>query len=350
MGEAPADGAATFGVRRDRLDNILNVTLGVLLSSLLLLGAYFAYSVYLVRREQENATPALRVIQTIKEQVRQAPNDAALRVRLGEAYAAAGKNEQAVEQLKNALKIEPEHTGAYLDLGLLAIAQQEYDSAQGYLEKVLELTDGSEYSDVNNRRETALYNLGLLALADERFEDAIGYFKGSIRIKKDASDTYYYLARSYFGIEEYDAAEEQLLTALAFDPNFAQAHFLMGQIYMKQDDDINAAIHYQLAAKLAPDADPPAEALASYGTVEERIAAAKKALAAGDQEKALHEALMATAIDPESVDALLVHAEVLAGRKDYKGAISVYEKALTLDENNAKAKSEIARLKPLAGS
>lgn len=349
MGEAQEGIEAISGKRQDQLDNILNVTLGVLVTAILLLGVYFGYSVYLVRMEQENATPALRVIQMLKTQVRQSPNDAALRVRLGEAYAAAGKADEAIEQLKNALKIEPEHTGAFLDLGLLAITQQDYDAAERYLTKVIDLTEGSEFADVNNRRETALYNLGLLAIADNRFEDAIGYFKSSLRIKKDASDTYYYLARAYFGIDEYDAAEEQLMTALAFDPNFAQAHFLLGQIYAKQKDDINAAIHYQLAAELAPDADPPAEALASYGTVEERIAAAEKALADGDTDSALHEALMATAIAPKSVDALLVHAKVLGARKDYKGALQVYASALKLDPANAEAKTETARLAPLAG-
>jgi len=349
MGEAQADGGAVHGVRHDRLDNVLNISLGILLIALVLVGAYFAYNVYLVRQEQQSATPALRLIQTLKEQVRQSPNDAGLRVRLGEAYAAAGQNDNAIEQLRNALKIEPEHTGAFLDLGLLAIAQQDYDGAERHLQKVVDLTGGSEFAEVNNRRETALYNLGLIALADERFEDAIGFFKGSLRIKKDASDTYYYLARAYFGLEEYDAAEEQLLTTLAFDPNFAQAHFLLGQIYMQNKDDINAAIHYQLAAALAPEADPPAEALASFGTVEDMIAASEEALAAGDNEKALHDALLATAIDPESVDALINHAKVLAARKDYKGAITVYAQALKLDPTNEEAKSETTRLKPLAG-
>lgn len=344
MSEAPADAQAQVRIAPDRLDNILNVTVGVLLAAVLVVGGLFGYNIWQVRQNRLNSTPALRLIEDLKVQVRENPNDAALRVRLGESYAAAGQYDEAVEQLQNALKIDPEHTGAFLDLGIVATVENDYDSAIRYFEKVVELTEGSEFEGVNDRRETALYNLGIIMLDREQYEDAIGYLKGALRIRRDASDTYYHLARGYQGLEEYDAAIEQLEIGLQFDPNYAQAHFLMGQLYTLLDDPINASVHFKLAADLVPDADPPQEALAAYGTEEEILAKGETALGDGQVEEALTQALIATNIFPDSVEANLFHARVLEKRDNLDDAISVYNKVLELDANNDEAKSALERL------
>lgn len=344
MSEATADAQAPAPIPPDRLDNILNIVLGVLAAAVLVVGGLFAYNVWSVRQAAITATPALRLIEDIKDDVRANPNDATLRVRLGEAYAAAGKYDEAMEQFQNALKIDPEHTGAYLDMGVVSTVEGDFDAAISAFEKVVELTEGSEFQSVNDRREVALYNLGVIALDRDQFEDAIGYLKGALRIRRDASDTYYHLARAYEGLEEFDAAIEQLEIAIAFDPNYAQAHYLMWQVYTEMDDEINASYHAQIAASLAPDADPPAEALAAYGTAAERMARGEEALESGEIEEALKQALIARNIEPENVEAVLFHGRVLERRGDNTDAVTVYNEALELDAENEEAKAAIERL------
>lgn len=345
------DGAATApGSRTERLDLVLNLILGVLAVSLVVLVAWFGYSVWETRQASLIATPALRAIEDMKAAVRQSPNDPTLRVRLGEAYGAAGKFDEAIEQLRAALKIEPEHTGAFLDLGIVALSENDFEGAKRYFKKVVELTEGSDYEDVNNRREVALFNLGGIALQEREYEDAIGYFKGSLRINKTASDTYVLLAKAYRGIEDLDAAEEQLMTALAFDPNYAEAHFLLAQVYDQREDVVNAAVHYVEAAKLAPNVDPAQEAVAALGSAEERVGRGTEALANGEIEQALTEALIATTLDPESVEAQLFHAEVLVKRGNNADALEVFAKVLELDPENETAKAETERLDKLVGA
>jgi superkiller protein 3 len=332
-----------------RLDNILNILLGALIGATVLFAAYFGYSVWQVRTAQALANPALRLIEGVKEEVRANPNDSALRVRLGEAYVAAGKYEQAIEQFDNALKLDPEHTGAFLNLGMVAAAQGELAGARGYFDKVVELTEASEFADVNNRREVALYHLGLVALEDKEYEEAVGYLKGALRIRKDASDTYYYLARAYYGLDEPDAAIAQLEAALAFDPNFAQAHFLMGELYMADGDEVNASYHFYRAAELAPDIDITNEALLGLGSAEERIARGENALAEGDIDAAVKEALIARNVAPDNIQAVLFHAKVLVAHDAYPEAMAAYRDALELDEGNDMAISELERLEGLVG-
>ncbi len=75
-----------------------------------------------------------------------------------------GQVPEATEQLNAALKIDPKHIGAYLDLGLVALAAKNPAAAESYFKKVVDLTEGSQYAALNSSRETALYNLGLIAL------------------------------------------------------------------------------------------------------------------------------------------------------------------------------------------
>lgn len=344
MSEADADAQAPARIPPDRLDNILNIALGILVAAILVVGGFFGYRVWAVNQAALLSTPALRLVEDIKADVRSNPNDASLRVRLGEAYAAAGKYDQAMEQFQNALKIEPEHTGAFLDMGIVSTVEGDLEAAMRAFEKVVELTEGAEFEAVNDRREIALYNLGVIALDRDQYEDAIGYFKGALRIKRDASDTYYHLARAYEGLEEYDAGIEQLQIAVAFDPNYAQAHYLMWQIYTEMDNEVDASYHARIAVELAPDADPPAEALAAYGTAAERMTRSEAAQAEGQIDEALKQAEIAHNIEPDNLEAVLFHARALEGHGDLERALEVYNEALELDPENEEATAAIERL------
>ncbi len=212
-----------------RLDTVLKVRIAALLVAILALGGWFGYTVYADRKAAEDANPALRTMKVIKAQVAKNPNDALLRIRLGEAYAAANKSQQAVEQFNAALKIDPKHSGAYLDLGLLAFASERPDEARTYLKKVIELTDKDEMASGSDRREMAFYNLGRLEVRQRNWEDAIGYFKEALRIRDDASDTYYYLASSLEAIGQTEDAKSNLADRASVRPQLLASPLSAGQ-------------------------------------------------------------------------------------------------------------------------
>ena len=349
MGEAQADGAVSPSFRRDRLDTALNSALAVLVVAILALGAWFGYAIWQVRYEAQNATPAHRFVETVKGQVRKDPNNLNLRIELGRALASVGRFDEANEQLQNALEINKESPEAYYYLGRIAMLQEDNDAAERYFMQVINLTDGDKFAELNPRREESLYALGLVAISEKEYEQAIGYLKAATRIRKDASDTYYQLARAYWGLGEADAAHEQLDIAYAFDPNYAQALYLNGEIYMNEGDEINASHWFYLSSQADPDADLPREALASFGTADERVAVGRKALAADDVEGALENALVATNIEPGNLAAQLFHAEVLVARGNNKDALDVYNKALKLASASEKVDIE-AKIKALGSS
>lgn len=324
--------------RSERADAILR-GVAIVLASLVLGGvALFGYTVWKGRSVEQTSTPAQRALVELGDFVKKNPNSAAARVRYGEALATAGLPEQATEQLEAAVKLDENHTGAWLDLGMIAMSLDERAKAEQYFQKVIDLTAGQEFEAVNQRREKALFHLGEIALDDRRFEDAAGFFKAAIRIRRDASDSYYLLGQSLRGMGDDAAAVKQLENAILFDPNYAEARFLLGEIMLEQGDRINAAVHLVKAAEVAPQAQQVKEALGSLGTVDEAIARAKRFLADKQYQQAVEEALLARALGPSNANAELVYAEALLAKGNRRAAKKAAAKAVELDPNNAEAK------------
>ncbi|HET6497542.1 MAG TPA: tetratricopeptide repeat protein [Coriobacteriia bacterium] len=340
------ESARPIAPRRQPLDRALAFVGAMLLIAVLGAGAYLAYSIAEGRAVEEGADPRTRLFAELSAQIEQSPNDPAPRVKLGEAYAAAGRMEDAVRELNVALELSPEHTGAHLVLGMVALMEQDHEVADEYLQKVIDLTEGSQFRDIQLNRELAFYYLGESALDTARFEEAIGYFKAVIRMNRGAADAYFGLGLAFKGIEDYVSALEQFEISLVFDPEFAQAHYEMGQVYLSKDDLINAAVHFTRAAALAPDNELPAEALASIGTVEQWEETARTALDDGDTEAALEAALITRALAPDGSEYAVLHAEVLEAMEDAAGALEVYKEALELAPDDAAIKAAVERLEP----
>jgi tetratricopeptide (TPR) repeat protein len=330
--------------RPQRLNLWLNIALGVLLIVFIAGGAFFGYTVYQDRQTQASSSATGRLITLLTAQIRKSPNDAILRVRLGEAYGALNRYPEAIEQLNAAIKIQPKHSGAYLDLGMIAMLTNNNKVAENYFQKVLSLTEADQYSQLNTVREQALYNLGTITLSEKRYSDAAGFFKAALFMRRDASDTYYQLARALDGLGATDDAIAQLEIGIQFDPGFAEAHYFLGQLYQKKKDDVNASYQIAQAVKLAPSADQPQQALEAFGPASDWIAKANKALNDNDVEAALKFVLVARNLDEKSFDAAKLHGSILVQRGDLKDALEVYKAAAKLNPKDAGVKAEIATL------
>ncbi|MDR3685786.1 MAG: tetratricopeptide repeat protein [Coriobacteriia bacterium] len=329
---------------RPPVDLSLNIALAALLILVIGVAGYFGYSVYRDRQNEFNSSATGRLVAVLDQAVRKSPNDAAIRIRLGEALGAMGRNQEAIEQFNAALKIDPKHTGALLDLGMVAMLTNNNNAAEGYFKKVISLTDGNQYSALDKIREQAFYNLGTLALADKQYAEAAGYLKGALVITGDASDTYYQLAKAYQGLGDIDSAIRQVEIALQFDPGFAEAHYYAGQLYKLNHDDVNAAYHFKKAADLAPGADQPQQALEQYGTADSWVAKARTAQSAGQLALAVKYVQVARVLDPNSFDAAKLDAALLIQQGDLAGALPVSVAAGKLNPTDAAMQAQIKSL------
>ncbi len=340
-------GVEATSPRRNRLDSSLNIILLVALVAVIAIAGIFGYTIWQDRQERIKSTPALRTITELEAQTRKAPNNVPLHVRLGEAYAAAGMATQAIKQLQVATKLDPKHTGAWLDLGMIAMNEKKYPEAKGYFTKVVDLTAGADFQNVNNRRENAFYGLGIIGLETKQYEEAVGRFKEALRIRDDASDTYYHLALAYRGLGEDDAAIDQLQLALAFDPSFDAGNYLLGQIYLDRKDLVNASYHFHTASVSAPESEQVQQALDKIGTAASWYGKAQSQFKAGDVDTAVESILIARNLDPENAGYAKLHGQILVARKDLTDALDVYLQAAKLEPKDAKVQAQIKRLTPL---
>jgi tetratricopeptide (TPR) repeat protein len=331
-------------VSLDRLDRVLFWVSIALTLALIGTGAFFGYTVYRDKVAAEDANPSMRVANAIRQQITKNPNDAVLRVRYGEALTAAGKTQQAIDQFNAALKINPKHTGALIDLGQVALAGKHLDEAAAYFQKVVDLTGSGDYSGVNDRREVALYQLGRIETHKKDYAKAIGFFKEALRIRGDASDTYYYLAIALDNAGQLDDAIKQLLTATAFDPSFAQAQYYLGELYLRKGDKASASEHYRKAVSTDPEAPEPQRALAKLGSASELLTKAR-GLATTDLGAAIDAAVIACNVEPEDPAAWKLRAQLLLQNHDSQGALSAYEEALKIAPEDPEVKAAIAKLK-----
>jgi tetratricopeptide (TPR) repeat protein len=325
-------------------DTFITVLISMLVTAFVALGVWWAYSAFQANTQQALSTPAGRSIEAMKTAVAKKPGDVALRVRLGEALDSSGRPDEAIAQLQQALKIDPKHTGAWLDLGLVTLEKKQPVEAATYLTKVVTLTEGSEMQDVNQRRETALYYLGSIALDAKKYDDALRYLKGAVRIKRDASDSYLLIAKAYIGQGDTTKAMENLRIAVAFDPHLAEAQYQMGVLYLKQGDKFAAAQSFRKSADSAPKAVPPVQALKALGPAATWVASSSKKLSAGDAKGARKDAETALAIQPEYEPAALAVGAALEKLGDKKGAIQAYGRILTFAPDSIQAKAALKRL------
>ncbi|MDZ4063741.1 MAG: tetratricopeptide repeat protein [Coriobacteriia bacterium] len=334
------------GVTRsaDRLDQVLTLGVWLLVVALIGLGGWFGFSVFKTREAERLASPTGRTMMALMEQIKKHPNDVALRVRIGETYASAGMYDDAMKSFKQALELDPEHSGAYLDMGLVSMATKEWGEAEKYFTRVLELTAGAEYEGLSQRREQSFFYLGQIALDDGRFEETIGFLKEALRIRRSASDTYLYLGRAYHGLDELDAAIDNLLVALRLDPKYPEARYELGRYYLERGDEASAAVSFRMVVDSHPEVDQPVEALEAMGPASDRIKSAKQALEEGDKTKALSDATIAVAVDPKNMEALLLKGTVLEQMGRKADARETYKAALAIDPKNEEASAALKRV------
>jgi tetratricopeptide (TPR) repeat protein len=122
-----------------------------------------------------------------------------------------------------------------------------------------------------------------------------------------------------------------------------EANYDYGLLLMSRNDTATAAEHFRTSAKAAPGVDKPQIQLDKLGNADDRLAEAKK-LKTTDPTKALAEARIAFALDPESTDALALVGELYEATGQRDKAAETYRKLLVLDPGNAIATEGLKRV------
>lgn len=150
-------------------------------------------------------------------------------------------NKERIANYQKAININPNFAGPYYRLGFYyGLWKNDTDLGIEYYKKGM---------SIDTRWTKIYYHLGLLYKAKGDNEKAIENFKAEISRDKNDYDSYAKLAEVYLNLKMVDEAIEVLNTLLSMQPNYENAHYLLGLAYIPKDKN-KAIENLKIAANL----------------------------------------------------------------------------------------------------
>jgi Flp pilus assembly protein TadD len=215
-------------------------------------------------------------------------NLAGFRSSLGYALQSEGKTDEAIAEYREALRLDPAHMPAIIDLAAALTARGELDEAIALSTRGLSIR--SEDAELQNNFGVALKAKGQLAEAEARFREAA-------RIRPEYATAWFNLGTTLASEGKSAEALEPLTRALALEPR-------------------NAGYHANLGAVLA-----------GLGRMDEAESRYRQAIE----------------LDPGSARARNNLGVLLAGRGRHDQAIPLYEEAIRIDASYASPHANLAK-------
>lgn len=322
------------------LDWAVRVALVLVISAL----AFLAYTVWQGEQRVRQGSLSSRAITNLRESVRKDPKNASLRVLLGDALRDTGSYKDAIEQYKTALELEKDHPGALSGLALVAMAQEEWETASGYWQRAIDVLSKMRFAAQDLRLEKAYYYYGVTLIQLGEYEEAVANLKEALRIKRSDADTHYALSVAYGKLGLTRNQRQSLETALAFVPSMPEANYDLGLILLAEGDEAGAAELFRRAADNAPGRPEPLDELDKLGPFQDRYQAAVD-LQATDPAAALKQARIAFALDPKNVDAARLVARLVQQSGKTDDAVAAWERVLQLAPDDEEATAALAALR-----
>ena len=206
----------------------------------------------------------------------------------GKAYAAQGKEKEAIIQFSNAVKIDPHYAAAHFEL---AKAYAKSGSAMGAY------TELRRTVDFDPKNVEARLNLGQLYLAGRQYDKSLEQANAILAIDPKNADAWALKSGIALANNDRDEALKDIQQALTYAPNRAGFHAQLGLI---QGSNPSTAKDAEASVRQAVKLDPknsPAHLLLS-GLLQKK----------GDNAGAIAEAQAATQADPKNIRAWLALA------------------------------------------
>jgi Tfp pilus assembly protein PilF len=198
----------------------------------------------------------------------------------------ASRPDEAIEQYRMGLSLDPKDAKAHYSLAHLLFKQSKVDEAAGHFEQALRLEpeNGEFHSDYGGvlerlgRKDEAVahyenamrlspksarvhYNYGMFLGREKKIDQAIGEFQAALTNKPEYADAHYDLANAFLVKRDLKSAETHYLAAARFDPKRATARNNLGLIYAQQGKISQAIVQFKEALRLQPNDRSAAENL-----------------------------------------------------------------------------------------
>ncbi len=172
------------------------------------------------------------------------PNKALVHNNLATTYLGQKRYDDAERALLTTLKLDPNHSQARINLGVMY-------ARQGQLEKAVE-----EFTGLINRGSSdpvVLYNAGLALKNLERPEQALPFLQKATERTPANADWLFTLGQVYQSLKKNDEALLAYRNSLRVNPDNPMVHLNMGTVFWDQQHFYFADNEFQIAHRLKPD-------------------------------------------------------------------------------------------------
>src|SRR5262245_52663025 len=173
---------------------------------------------------------------------------------LGMAYWADERLDAAIEQFRAAIRLRSDDERAQVALADVLVAAGKLSEAEQVLKDTIRTVPLSGH---------ARYNLGRLYDLQQKWPDAAQLFEAAADLKPVVGLDYLYqtIARSYLSLPDFDAAIAAATKRTDVNPNNAEAHRVLGDLYLQQGRDEEALTELLAALLINP------QSAQSYGGI-----------------------------------------------------------------------------------
>lgn len=175
-----------------------------------------------------------REVARLEKLVQENPDNPDLRVQLAVFYSKARDYNKAIDQLKEALRLDESHQGALITLGDIYMEQGRYQEAVEPYTKVVELNRDNPMRFASMQLEAVYYWLGVAYLELDKPQKAMEQFQEALKIAPTDADAHYQLGITYRRLDRLEEAVRSLKKATSFVPNYEEAYRALVECYKDQ--------------------------------------------------------------------------------------------------------------------
>lgn len=175
-------------------------------------------------------------IQEFKKSAEYDDANYAVHLRLGADYARLGKLNEAIAELKLALKQDPKNIQSRYLLALIYSTQKDFDKAALEYESILQSFSTAEPENLE------IYGyLGQLYYSQKKYPQAIKQFETILTLDTKNSDVMYLLGSLYLEVNEKPKAIDLFIKVLEINPEHDGCLNTLGYIYAEDNEKLNEA-------------------------------------------------------------------------------------------------------------
>ncbi len=175
-----------------------------------------------------------RMLDWSREWTESEPGNAFAWLSLGAAYDYLARHNDAIEALRQALRLKPEWASAWQNLAAAYASLSRYNEAMDALHHVIRLNPGDA---------DARYSLGVVYAKLGKYNDAIDAFRQAVRFKPDYAAAWNHLGAVYVLFARYNEATDALRNGIRLSPEDALSWNNLGVAYQhlaRHNDAIEA--------------------------------------------------------------------------------------------------------------